>query len=142
MTLAVKANYAVCEKICLPARATLELRLPAGEATPWTAEIAGAFARVPQSVDAATLGLELTATGERDWRLCWPARAGGASDLFIEPPAGWWIATKAEPAAGAACFGLSLREAPADAKFPVDARATIVGPAGAQETMLSLSPKR
>jgi len=37
VTLALNANYAVCEKICLPARAALSLTLPAGAPTPFAA---------------------------------------------------------------------------------------------------------
>jgi DsbC/DsbD-like thiol-disulfide interchange protein len=142
VTLALNANYAVCEKICLPARAKLELHLPAGPATPAAAEVASAFARVPRSLDAKTQGLDLTAVGPRAWRLCWAAEPGHPSDMFIEPPPGWWMTANRETAAaGRDCFALSAREAPADATFPVDARVTIVRPGAAVETTLALSPK-
>src|SRR5271156_5168404 len=39
VTLALDADYAVCEKICLPARAALRLDLAKGVATPYAAEI-------------------------------------------------------------------------------------------------------
>ncbi len=140
VTLALNANYAVCEKICLPARAKLRLDLPTGGATPAAGELERARARVPRAADATALGLDLTARGARDWRLCRPAAAAAPSDLFVEPPAGWWLIAKREPPSpGRDCFTLTLREAPADAVFPATIRATIADPAGAVETTLKLS---
>jgi DsbC/DsbD-like thiol-disulfide interchange protein len=142
VTLAVNANYGVCEKVCLPARASLELKLPAGASTPFTADIEAARALVPRKEDAATLGVELAALDARNWTLCLPGRAGAPRDLFVEPPPGWWIEAKAQTRAhGRDCFALALRQAPADAAFPVAVRATITGGAGASETELKLAPK-
>jgi DsbC/DsbD-like thiol-disulfide interchange protein len=141
--LSLSANYAVCEKICLPARAVLRLVLPSGAGSPFADAIARSRARVPRAVDAAALGVDLTARDARDWRLCWAVAAEAPNDLFVEPPPGWWLTTKAEaPTPGRDCFALTLREAPSDAIFPADVRATIVGPSGAVETMLKLSPGR
>jgi DsbC/DsbD-like thiol-disulfide interchange protein len=140
VTLALKANYAVCEKICLPARATLSLALPRGVSTPFADEIAAARALIPKPADSAALGLDLTAMDARNWRLCLPASPGAPRDLFVEPPNGWWLVAKAEAREpGRDCFALALREAPADAAFPANVRATIVGGSGAVETMLKLS---
>ena len=133
--LVMNANYAVCEKICLPARAALSLDLASG-ATPFAAEFAAARAQIPIAKDAGALGIAVTALDAKTWRLCLPASAG-ARDLFVEPPAGWWLTAKPE----GDCFALELREAPTAAKFPADVRATIVGAVGATETMLKLAPK-
>ena len=142
VTLALDANYAVCEKICLPARAAVSLGLLKGTATPWAAEIDAARGMIPKSEDAAALGIEITAQEGRNWRLCLPAAPGASRNLFVEPPPGWWLTAKAEAAEeGRDCFALSLKQAPADAKFPADVRATITGGAGAVETELQLSPK-
>ena len=142
VTLALNANYAVCEKICLPARAALSLTLPAGAPTPFAADIEDARANVPRHVDAAAVGVEITALDARNWTLCLPASTGPARDLFVEPPAGWWLEARAQTAAGGHdCFALALRQAPADAAFPVAVRATITGGAGALETDLKLAPK-
>jgi DsbC/DsbD-like thiol-disulfide interchange protein len=142
VTLALDANYAVCEKICLPARAALELELSKAGATPYAAKIEAARGLVPKSEDAARLDVALTALPGRNWRLCLPAEPGAARDLFVEPPAGWWLTAKAQPTqAGRDCFALALREAPADAAFPAEVRATITGGEGAVETKVRLTPK-
>jgi DsbC/DsbD-like thiol-disulfide interchange protein len=142
VTLALDANYAVCEKICLPARAAVSLGLPKGAATPWTAEIDNARALVPIAEDATALGIEVTAMEARNWRLCLPAVSGAPRNLFLEPPAGWWLVTEAEASKqGRDCFALALKQAPSDAKFPAEVRATITGGAGAVETEVRLEPK-
>jgi len=143
ITLALDANYAVCEKICLPARAAVELNLPAkGVNTTYAAEIEAARAMVPRREDAGSLRIELTALQGRNWRLCLPVASGAARDLFVEPPTGWWLTAKSQgQESGSDCFALALREAPADAAFPAEVRATITGANGAVETKLRLSPK-
>ena len=142
VTLALDANYAVCEKICLPARAVASLGLPKGAATPWAAEIDAARAQVPVAEDAAALGVEITAQEGRNWRLCLPAAPGAPRNLFVEPPAGWWLTAKADAAEeGRDCFALALKQAPADAKFPAQVRATFTGGAGAVETSVRLSER-
>ena len=142
VTLALDANYAVCEKICLPARAVVSLSLPNGVAPAYAADIEAARALVPKREDAAALKIELTALQGRNWRLCLPAETGAQRDLFVEPPEGWWLTAKPETAeAGRDCFALALKQAPADAKFPAEARATITGGEAAVETKLKLSPK-
>src|SRR5271156_1800714 len=142
VTLALDANYAVCEKICLPARAAVELKLSKGVATPYAAEIDAARRLVPKREDAAALGIDLTALQERNWRLCLPAESGARRDLFVEPPAGWWLTAKSQTAeAGRDCFALVLRQTPADAAFPAEVRATITGGEGAVETKVKLPPK-
>ena len=141
VTLSLEANYAVCEKICLPARASLRLELAKGE-TPYVAGIAAARAEVPVEKDADALGIEVTAQQGRNWRLCLPSESGAPRDLFVEPPAGWWLTAKGEDGpAGRDCFALALREAPKDAAFPAEVRATITGGAGAVGTELRLAPK-
>jgi DsbC/DsbD-like thiol-disulfide interchange protein len=142
VTLALDANYAVCEKICLPARAAVSLELPKGAATPWGAEIDAARGMIPKSEDAARLNILITALQGRNWRLCLPPEPGAARDLFVEPAAGWWLTAKVQsPEAGRECFALSLKEAPADAAFPAEVRVTITGGEGAVETKVKLTPK-
>src|ERR1700723_3473800 len=76
VTLALDANYAVCEKICLPARAAVSLSLSKGVATPYAAEIDAARRLVPRREDAAALGIDLTTMRERNWRVCLPIEPG------------------------------------------------------------------
>lgn len=142
VTLAVKATYAVCEKICLPAKANLTLTLPGSGATPFAAPIAAARALAPRPVAWNALGGEITAGGAGGWRLCLPAEPGPARDLFIEAPSGWWLSTKAEPgAAGRDCFAIAPEEKPANGALPLSVRATVTGGAGPLDVTLSLPPK-
>ena len=140
--LALQFDYAVCEKLCLPAKATLKLTLPAGGASPYAAALEAARNAAPRATDLAALGGELTALGADAWRMCAPAEPGPQRDLFIEAPSGWWIASRAEAAAAdRACFALALREKPADGGLPVEVRATLTGGAAPREFMLTLAPK-
>jgi len=141
-TLALSLTYAVCAKLCLPAKANLTLTLPAAGATPYAATIAAARAATPRRVDLSALGAELTALDARDWRLCLPAEPGPPRDLFIEAPEGWFFTTKAAPgAAGRDCFAIALEDQPAGGAPPIPVRATIVGGDGAVETALTLGAR-
>ena len=138
----MNATYAVCEKICLPAKANLTLTLPESASTPYAAAIEAARALTPRRVEWRSLGGDLASVDARDWRLCLPAEPGPARDLFLEAPSGWWLSTKAGPSAGGRdCFAIALREKPADGAFPLSARATITGGAGALDFTLILQPK-
>lgn len=143
VTLALDASYAVCEKICLPARAVVSLGLPKETATPWAATIDAARTLIPLAKDAAALGIEVTGLEGRNWRLCLPAAPGTPRNLFVEPPAGWWLTAKAEAAdEGRDCFAMALKEAPADAALPAVIRVTITGGARAVETEVRLGEKK
>ena len=62
-TLALHANYAVCEKVCLPAEARLTLALPAaGDASPYAGLVETALAAAPHVVAAKDFG-ELKSDG-------------------------------------------------------------------------------
>jgi DsbC/DsbD-like thiol-disulfide interchange protein len=140
--LELKFDYAVCEKLCLPAKAELRLTLPTSGASPFAATIAAAAVAVPRASDLGALGGALEAAGGDAWRLCAEAEPGPPRDLFIEAPDGWWFATK--PAAdsdGRACFALELQQKPDDAALPVNVRATLTGGAAAREFPLALAAK-
>ena len=49
-TLKLNANFAVCEKVCLPAKAQLELTLPVAANSPYRGAIDAALAAVPRVV--------------------------------------------------------------------------------------------
>jgi DsbC/DsbD-like thiol-disulfide interchange protein len=136
VTLKLNANFAVCEKVCLPATARLSLTLPAAGESPHATALDAALAAVPRAVQPKDFGL-LEAAGADGWRLCAPSQAGSPRDLFVEPPEGWWI--KVAPVAGAGgqdCFTLTLGDKPKDATLPVSLRLTLTGGAGAVETTL------
>jgi len=140
--LAVKAGYAVCEKICLPAKANVALMLPEDGATPYAAPIAAARALTPRGLAWGAFGGEIVALDAAHWRLCLPASSGPARDLFLEAPSGWWLSDKAEgQAAGRDCFAIAMQQKPDDGAFPVAVRATFTGGAGPIDSALSLAPK-
>ena len=119
--LKLKFDYAVCEKLCLPAKADLALRLPQGGASPYAEEIAATAATVPRASDLAALGGTADAAGADAWRLCVKAEPGPPRDLFVEAPEGWWFATKAAAGGeGRACFALELQQKPDGAAPPVN----------------------
>jgi DsbC/DsbD-like thiol-disulfide interchange protein len=142
VAIALKLNYAVCEAICIPAEAKLRLVLPGAEApsSPFADAIAGAKQLIPHPVEWQSLGADLTATGEKSWRLCLAYQAGPKRDLFIEPPEAWWFDIKpaANGTGGADCFSLNLAQQPSDSTLPVAARLTITGGQGPVETTIAL----
>ncbi len=134
VTLKLHANFAVCEKICLPAEARLTLALP-GAGSPYEAPVKAALAAAPRPVEARAFG-ELTAV-EGGWRLCAPVEPGPARDLFVEPPAGWWVSVSPAPGeAGRDCFKLTLHDKPKDAALPVPLRLTMTGGAAPVEATM------
>jgi DsbC/DsbD-like thiol-disulfide interchange protein len=135
-TLALQADFAVCEKVCRPAKAQLSLTLPAAGESPYASAIEAALAAVPRVVEAKDFGV-LEAVDAQSWRLCAPRQEGPPRDLFAEPPEGWWL--KVAPAWGASgkdCFTLTLGDKPKDAALPVLLRHTLTGGAGAVETRM------
>jgi DsbC/DsbD-like thiol-disulfide interchange protein len=133
VTLKLSANYAVCEKLCLPARANLRLTLP-GAASPYAPAVEAALAAAPRPVAPEVFGT-LTGDGSAAWRLCAAHEAGPPRDLFVEPPEGWWMtAAPAPDEAGRDCFAIALRGKPKDAALPVPLRLTMTGGAGPVET--------
>jgi DsbC/DsbD-like thiol-disulfide interchange protein len=134
-TLAIHANYAVCEKICLPAQARLRLTLP-GAATPYAGSIEAALAAAPPRVPPRDFG-ELSPDGVDGWRLCAAHKGDKPRDLFVESSEGWRIS--AAPAPGNPtrdCFKLTLLEKPKDAELPVALRLTMTGGDGPVETTM------
>jgi DsbC/DsbD-like thiol-disulfide interchange protein len=134
VTLKLDADFAVCEKVCLPAKARLSLTLPAAGESPDAAAIDAALATVPRAIQPKDFGV-LEAVDAQGWRLCAPHEEGPPRDLFVEPPEGWWI--KVAPAAGSSgqdCFTLGVGDKPKDAALPVAMRLTLTGGRGAVET--------
>ena len=134
VTLALHADFAVCEKVCLPAKARLTLTLPAAAASPYAAAVGGALAAVPRAVARKEFG-EFSTTGGESWRLCAAHEQGAPRDLFVEPPEGWWLtATPTGDEPGRDCFTIALRDKPKDAALPVALRLTLTGGTGPVET--------
>jgi DsbC/DsbD-like thiol-disulfide interchange protein len=139
--LKLNADFAVCEKVCLPAKARLTLTLPAALDSPYAGAIAAALAAVPHAVAPEDFGA-LEGAGADSWRLCAPHQDGLPRDLFVEAPEGWWL--KVAPALGESgrdCFKLTLGDKPKDAALPVTLRLTLTGGAGPVETTVQAGPK-
>ena len=69
VTLKLNADFAVCEKVCLPAKAHLELTLPSAPGSPHAGAIDAALAAAPRAVEPKDFGA-LEALGAESWRLC------------------------------------------------------------------------
>jgi DsbC/DsbD-like thiol-disulfide interchange protein len=141
VTLKLNADFAVCEKVCLPAKAHLTLELPSAAASPYRGAIDAALAAVPRPVAPKDFGA-LEALGADSWRLCAPHQEGPPRDLFVEAPTGWWLKVAPEPAdAGQACFMLTVGDKPKGATLPIALRLTLTGGAGSLETTIEAAPK-
>ncbi|RBP17308.1 DsbC/DsbD-like thiol-disulfide interchange protein [Roseiarcus fermentans] len=132
VTLALEASYAVCEKLCLPARAKLELTLP-GAASPDAGRIEAALAAAPRVVAPEAFAMTGDAAG--GWRVCVAREEGAPRDLFVEPPSGWWVTAAPDRSDGARdCFAVAVRDKPAGAAPPVALRLTLTGGKAPVET--------
>jgi DsbC/DsbD-like thiol-disulfide interchange protein len=141
VTLKLNADFAVCEKVCLPAKAHLELKLSSVAASPHAGAIDAALAAVPRSVAPKDFGA-LEALGADSWRLCASHEEGPPRDLFVEAPEGWWLKTApAQANEGRDCFTLTVGDKPKGAAPPVTLRLTLTGGAGAVETTIEAAPK-
>ena len=121
---------------CRPRRVS-RWRCPlADAASPYAGLVETALAAAPRAIDAKDFG-ELKPDGPDGWRLCAAHEPGAPRDLFVEPPAGWWVtAAPAAAEAGRDCFKLRLRDKPKDAALPVALRLTMTGGAGPVETTM------
>ena len=142
VTLRLNADFAVCEKVCLPAKAHLELKLSSANASPYAGAIDAALSAVPRAVQPKDFGA-LEALGANSWRLCAPHENGPPRDLFVEAPEGWWLkVAPAQPDEGQDCFRLTIGDKPKDAALPVALRLTLTGGAGAVETTMDATAPR
>lgn len=132
--LRLKADYAVCEKLCVPAEGRAELTITPGDSSRDSA-LAAAEARVPKQVTAAQLGLTVRRTNNGTKPLVavdLGAPAGNPIDLFVEGPTPQWalpIPKRSQTApAGRAQFSFELDGLPpgVDPKGQVDLTFTVV----------------
>ncbi|MBI3705414.1 MAG: cytochrome C biogenesis protein [Rhizobiales bacterium] len=116
VTLRLKLDYAVCEKLCIPAEGRAELTLRAG-ASSLDGALAAAEARVPKSVSAAAAGLSLRRVNDTAKPLiAVDLKADKAVALFVEGPTPEWALPIPMPAQGAPAghrhFGFELNGLP------------------------------
>lgn len=134
VTLRLKLDYAVCEKLCIPAEGRAELSLNVGASASDAALIA-AEARVPKPVTAAQAGLTArrVTTGLKPLVFVDVATpAGKPVELFVEGPSPEWALPIPKPAQGAPAgrrhFGFELDGLPpgVDPKGPFELTFTVV----------------
>ncbi|MBV8513058.1 MAG: cytochrome C biogenesis protein [Xanthobacteraceae bacterium] len=108
VTLRLKLEYAICEKLCVPAEASLELPLAAGAESSTNETLAAAESRVPKPAsvgDSALLAVRSVheEPGARFTRVIVDvaAPAGEQVDLFAEGPSPEWALPVPMPIAGA-----------------------------------------
>ena len=114
VTLRLKLEYAVCEKLCIPAEGRAEMTLDDGDSTR-EAELAAAEARVPTPATAAEIGLTARRVNSGLKPLVFVDLAAAADKpvaLFVEGPSKEWALPIPQPAQGAPAgrrhFGFEL----------------------------------
>ena len=135
--VALKMDYAACEKICIPMHAEGRLELaPGAAAGADKPAVDDAFAALPRPATLAEAGglAPVAGADKPSWRFT-PA-APGATDLFAEAPDGYFFETARD---GADAFRLVLAERPkAGASQPLPVRLTLAGASGAAEFQVRL----
>jgi DsbC/DsbD-like thiol-disulfide interchange protein len=140
--LRLTAGYAVCEKLCVPAEAHLELSLTRGP-NGFNDLIKAATARVPRKVSPQQAGLTVRRTvGAAKPTVEIDITGLPDAHVFVEGPTGEWALPIPKPIAGApkGRFSFELDGLPpgVDPKAPLDLTFTIVGADRALETTTHL----
>jgi DsbC/DsbD-like thiol-disulfide interchange protein len=101
--LRMKIDYAVCEKLCVPAEGSAELTLGSG-ASARNADLVAAEAHVPKAAPPAQIGLtakRVNAAAKPLIAVDLAAPAGQPVELFVEGPTPEWALPIPSPAPGA-----------------------------------------
>ncbi len=98
VALKVIADYAVCERICMPVRVKAEINLPVPEPAAQDKALGEAEAKVPQALALEDLNGKLkispvAGAKQPSWQLKWNGPTP-MTDLFAEAGAGWYFETK------------------------------------------------
>jgi DsbC/DsbD-like thiol-disulfide interchange protein len=135
VTLRLQADYAVCEKLCVPVEARAQLTL-SGPASASDASLAAAEARVPKDVSKADAGLSARRVyGDKHKPLVFVdliAPTGEKIEIFAEGPTAEWALPIPRPTPGAPAghqhFAFALDGLPpgVDPKGPFELTFTIV----------------
>jgi DsbC/DsbD-like thiol-disulfide interchange protein len=144
--LHVSLDYAICEKLCVPAEADLNLTLT-GNRSANDAALTAAETRVPKPVPAAEIGLSARRANDAPKPLVAvdvAARADERVQVFVEGPTPEWALPIPKPApdapAGSRRFTFPLDGLPAgaDPQSPVELTFTVVEGARAYEVKTHL----
>lgn len=110
----LRIEYAVCEKLCIPAEGTADLPLAAGPSTQ-DAALAAAEASVPKKIDAADIGLTARRVNDAAKPLVavdLKSTSEAPVAIFVEGPSPEWALPIPKPAQGAPAghrqFGFEL----------------------------------
>lgn len=135
MTLALTLAYAVCDRICLPAKATAVLELaaspaPASAENPQSLAIARAEAAVPHRLTERERDTKISITAVKgasppSWRVV--VNGEPTRDLFAEAPDGWYFETRKAEEPGAFLV-VQAEKPPASIDVPVPITFTLTGP--------------
>jgi DsbC/DsbD-like thiol-disulfide interchange protein len=140
--LKVAMEYAICDKICIPARADAEIAWPSEARDTEIQVVAAAEARVPTLIAPHDVAVKVTiapvpGAAKPTWTLTWRDGAG-LSDLFVEAPTGWYFDTQKKDAHQ---FALVAADVPAGgAQAPIDIRVTATGDHKSYEFLATLAP--
>ena len=141
LTLDVQLDYAVCARICLPAKANLRLQLGGGGSAEAQA-VEAALAAVPQPRDLAQAGpLRIDAiVATPDGPAVQATTPDGTGTLFAEAPEPWFVAAAPAQAVGQGrlSFRLTVPDRPAGPVPHAPLRLTLVGQDGAIEVSVPL----
>ncbi len=114
VTLRLKIDYAVCDKLCIPAQGGAELPITPGSSAQ-DAALARAQAQVPKEVSPAEAGLSVTRVNDAAKPMVavdLKTPSGTPVTLFVEGPTPEWALPVPKPAQGApeghARFGFEL----------------------------------
>jgi DsbC/DsbD-like thiol-disulfide interchange protein len=101
VVLRMKIEYAICDKLCVPAEGQAELRL-AGGGSANDAALKAAEARVPKPVAASQLGLSLRRLDDADKPvIAVDLKAPAGAQVFVEGPTPEWALPVPQAASGA-----------------------------------------
>ncbi|HEX3708372.1 MAG TPA: protein-disulfide reductase DsbD domain-containing protein [Pseudolabrys sp.] len=136
VVLNLKAEYAICDKLCVPVEASVQLTL-SGATSDSEALLASAEASVPKEIPAGTVGLKAHIASDHKVKplvfVDLKAPTGKPVEIFVEGPSAEWALPIPKPAPGAPpghqYFGFELDGLPpgVDPRGPFELTFTIVG---------------
>jgi DsbC/DsbD-like thiol-disulfide interchange protein len=140
--LKLTTDYAVCQKLCVPVEAELELSLQAGSSS-YDDRLKAATAQVPAKVTAQRAGLTVrrVAGAQKPAVEFDLPNAAAGTQVFAEGPTAEWALPIPEPVTGTkGRFSFALDGLPpgTDPKAPLDLTFTVVGADRAIETRTHL----
>jgi DsbC/DsbD-like thiol-disulfide interchange protein len=138
--LKVTVNYAVCQKLCVPAEANLDLIL--GDKSGFDDRLKAYEAKVPKTVTPQQAGLTVRrASGAAKPSIEFEIAGGKDTQVFVEGPTGEWALPIPKPIDGTKgrySFELDGLPPGTDPKAPLDLTFTIVNANRALETKTHL----